>query len=336
MSSEYSLDTKSFHSTARRRRTYQSPYQTYDAGRRGGRYEPASRHYMRHIYQSLGLNKNQEVILLVIAVILLLAWFLTPLSDAIAGIVLFTVPLSSDVDLGYQSLRYLEKKYPPIQYDTTWNHKIEAIGLELVHGSKNYLKRYNPTHDYIDKLKQYDWSFGVVRADFANAFALPGGAIRVTDTLLRQLNLKNDEIAALIGHEMGHVLNRHSMRRMIKSKLFSTVLEALVYNDDDARDETFGEAIGEILLNTASYLGEMGFSRRDEYEADATSWDILVMNTIRPRSLSSLLQKLWDYEGGSGETSWESTHPGTKDRILALEKKWNEMTWKEKQNLKYR
>ena len=76
----------------------------------------------------------------------------------------------------------------------------------------------------------------------------------------------------MIGHEMGHVLHRHSQKRQVKKQLFGTVLNAIVYEDHDGYDETFGEAVSEILLRGASWLGEQSFSRRDEYEADATAW----------------------------------------------------------------
>lgn len=51
---------------------------------------------------------------------------------------------------------------------------------------------------------------------------------------------------------------------------------------------------------------------------------------FHPKSLKSLLQKLWRLQGGSGTTSWESTHPGTRDRIDALQKKWEALSFMER------
>jgi len=63
-------------------------------------------------------------------------------------------------------------------------------------------------------------------------------------------------------------LHRHSQRRMIKHDILKYVVSALVYDDKDNHRESFGEAVGEIMLTGAKFLGEQGFSRKDEYEAD--------------------------------------------------------------------
>ena len=76
------------------------------------------------------------------------------------------------------------------------------------------------------------------------------------------------------------------------------------------------------------------FSRRDEYQADETSWEVLVASEIfDPRAVEEMLSKLWSLEGGEGKTRWESTHPGTADRIQALQDKWNHLGYREKKVL---
>ncbi|KAL9186745.1 hypothetical protein ACHAXT_010465 [Thalassiosira profunda] len=142
-------------------------------------------------------------------------------------------------------------------------------------------------------VRRYEWDFGVVRAPLL---------------------------------EMGHVLRRHTQKRAVKGRLLSTIWEALVYEDHDDLDESFGEAIGEILWKGASHLGERSFSRADEYHADEAAWDLLASTYSAGRqsarryhqgSVRRLLQALWDYAGGSGDTtSWESTHLGTKGRMI--------------------
>lgn len=242
--------------------------------------------------------------------------------------------MESDVDLGRQAVLSLEQKYPPVV--DRWG--VSKIGLELVEAS-SYSSATNQ-NSLFDNIQQYKWDFGVVHApQIVNAFALPGGIVRVTDALLTNLALTNDELAALIGHEMGHVLHRHTQKRAVKNRLLSTIWEAFVYEDHDGYDESFGEAVGEGLWKSASYLGELSFSRTDEYQADDAAWDLLSstysfghssVQQYHPRSVRRLLRKLWEYQGGSGSTSWESTHPGTKDRIDALENKWNALTLAEK------
>mmetsp|Transcript_154 Transcript_154/g.297 ORF Transcript_154/g.297 Transcript_154/m.297 type:complete len:337 (+) Transcript_154:181-1191(+) len=301
---------------------------------------PAASIWLPLLSQRLGIKtkRQQEVLLLGCLVLLLAIWFLTPLSDYAATLVLWTVPIDSDVDLGKEALVSLEQQYPPVV--DRWG--VKRIGMELVKAS-SHSTNSDQSPILFDNIKQYKWDFGVVHAppQMVNAFALPGGIVRVTDTLLNNLHLSDGELAALIGHEMGHVLHRHTQKRAVKNRLLATVWEAFVYEDHDGYDESFGEAVAEGLWKSASYLGELAFSRADEYEADGTAWDLLSstyyysfgrsgIQQYHPGSVRKLLRKLWEYQGGSGSTSWESTHPGTKDRIEALEKKWKALSLAEK------
>lgn len=282
---------------------------------------------------------HQEIFLVACIGIVLLLWYLTPLSDYCATLILWTVPLESDIALGRESLLSLERKYPPVP--DRWG--VKSIGSELVKSGMISAQFGSDENHLFDNIHLYHWDFGVVHApQIVNAFALPGGVVRVTDTLLRVLDLTDGELAALIGHEMGHVLHRHSQKRAIKNRLLATIWEAFTFDDqDDTHEESFGEAVGEGLWKSASFLGDMAFSRADEYQADEVAWDILassynnyhVQRNIRqfhPKNVRRLLKKLWDFQGGSGSTTWESTHPGTKDRIKALEEKWEKLKYFDK------
>jgi predicted Zn-dependent protease len=138
---------------------------------------------------------------------------------------------------------------------------------------------------------------------------------------------------------MGHVLHRHGQARILQRRVLQTILEALVYDDKDDHDETFGEAIGELLLQSADWLGQQSFSRANEYEADETSWELLLSphNPYHPQALQSLLNKLWEATGKrGGTTSWDSTHPGTLDRIQAVEEKWKSLSSRQRQEINRR
>jgi Zn-dependent protease with chaperone function len=136
------------------------------------------------------------------------------------------------------------------------------------------------------------------------------------------------------------VVHRHSQARLLQRQVVTYILQALVYSDQDPHEENFGEALGELLLQSANWLGQQSFSRKDEYQADATSWDLLLKSkTYNPQALQSLLEKLWSLQDGAaagagdGHTSWESTHPGTFDRIQALDGKWKDLSFQERRRL---
>jgi len=158
-------------------------------------------------------------------------------------------------------------------------------------------------------------------------------------------------LSLLTTAEMGHVVHRHGQARVVQQHLLQYVLRAILYEDYDEDEETFGQALGELLLKSARWFGEQRFSRRDEYQADATSWEILSdSGRYNPQSLRSLLQKLQALEetggGGTGRKGggqdplfarkameWSRTHPATGERIVALQRKWDELPAKERRRL---
>ena len=313
----YDTNTHRQRSNARQRSSpyQQPPYSRQQAPPRST--SSRSRQQQRRSTSSRPMDRKKQLLVLSGSLISLAVWYLTPVSDYVVDILLLQVPLEADIDLG----REAAKEYKAI-YHPQWTPLMESIGQDLV--------RATPRHTH------YQWDFGVLKdPTVVNAFALPGGVIRVTTGLLEQLKLTEGELAALIGHEMGHVLHRHSQARLLQQQVLATVLQALFYKDEDPHQETFGEAIGELLLNSADWLGRQSFSRSNEYEADAMSWKLLTSGRkYNPQALSSLLNKLWEYHGRQGgNTSWESTHPGTLDRIGALEERWNALTYRERRKL---
>lgn len=288
-----------------------------------------------------GSNRKQAIAAILILIILSMIWFLTPASSIIANLILFSIPINEDVSIGRESWHQMRRKYA---YHTITDHwGVSNIGNELARKVRDgsFCKNTAMDFDHCKRqMRQYRWSFEVISSPEVNAFALPGGIIRVTDTLLRTLQPSEGEIAALIGHEMGHVLHRHGQLKLLKNNLVRTILKALVYEDGDDHQESFGEAVGELLLTGALFLGEMKFSRQDEYEADSAAFDIMVDSGIyHPTCVQTLLEKLWSVSGerngakgggGLSMMSWDKTHPATAERIEVLSKRWNEWGWHEK------
>jgi Zn-dependent protease with chaperone function len=326
-------------------------------------------------------NNKFKLIVNVLLVGLLAIWFLTPVSDIITSLLLLTIPITTDVQR--KESWYEMKKSYTITIDK-WG--VESIGNDLVRSTilnQSNLNRLCHTmssspsskeqsflsdtfttilYSFINtkeqcqqKATQYEWSFKVIKSSNINAFALPGGIIIITDTLLKKLKLSKGEIAALIGHEMSHILYRHSQSQLLKKHTLQYIISATFYDDGDDDDETFGEALYELMISSASFLGSMKFSRENEYEADNGSWNILSHSLkYNPLSVQGLLEKLYSSEGGEGGggidgggrssssskrgrdesssfmSAWDKTHPGTGDRIKVLKQKWSKLTWDEK------
>jgi len=256
------------------------------------------------------------------------------------------VPLQADVEMGQRALLELKTTTSSTTstrdvYDRHWTPLIQSIGWELVDVAKTTAGSVLP-YDDARILDDYVWDFGILQEEkedgTVNAFCLPGGIIRITLPLLRQLQLTNGELAALIGHEMGHALHRHAQARKLQQRVVEYVLQAILYDDKDDDQESFGQAVGELLIQSVDWLGKQSFSRRDEYQADETSWDLLYHSQrYDPRALQSLLTKLWNlHNKQGGRTSWDSTHPGTLDRIDFLNDKYQSLTNSEKRTLQRR
>lgn len=240
-------------------------------------------------------------------------WYLTPVSDLIVDLIIDEIPVQADRELQTEALR--DFPYRSITHPSTT--EIKRIGKHLVRGLQALPNSY--------RMQDYNFDFGVIHADFVNAFCLPGGVVRVTDELIRVLDPSPGELAALLGHEIGHVVSRHAQKRLLTERLMSYLLSALVYEDHDQVQETFGQALGELIAKSAKWLGQQKFSRRDEYQADRVAWDLLYESSSHtPQSLESLLVKLESLErgGGSQITAWTQTHPATAARVEAVRERW--------------
>ena len=322
-------DSFSSQGGARRRRPQDSPRPTTSSTPRPGR---RSREKSSH--GSPLSRKKQLIWTLLSALATYGIWYFTPISHWLVDFLLELVPLQADLELGREA--YLRDAHlsQDTYHDPRWTRHVQRIGQQLVESavaSSASSTRWNK------KVHEYEWDFAVVKDDDQiNALCLPGGVVRVTSGLLHQLDLTDGELAALLGHEMGHVLHRHGQARLLQRRVLQTIMEALVYDDHDDQEENLGETIGELLIHSADWLGQQSFSRSNEYEADETSWELLMstQNPYHPHALQSLLTKLWEATGKrGGKTSWDSTHPGTLDRIQALEDKWKSLSSRERHEI---
>lgn len=145
------------------------------------------------------------------------------------------------------------------------------------------------------------------------SYADPGGQIFVTNELLKITD--DDELVAVLGHEVGHVLYRHSQKRLIRNQLGSLLLDAILHGDGDDRAEPLPREVAGLLLRQASELATLSYSRQNEYEADQTGWYLSAgIGGTRDDALQSFLAKLSD----SSHTAWHHTHPSSEDRIAAI------------------
>lgn len=147
----------------------------------------------------------------------------------------------------------------------------------------------------------------------ANAFALPGGTIIITDQLVK-LASNDEEILAVLAHELGHVSERHPLRQLLQS---SVVGLAMTWYLGD---------ISSLLATAPTLLLESNYSRNFERQADLYAAGMLLMNHISPARLADILQELEAAHADRKQpisprsrfAELFSTHPGTAERIRVL------------------
>lgn len=139
----------------------------------------------------------------------------------------------------------------------------------------------------------------------ANAMALPGGTIIMTDQLA-ELSEHEDEIAGVLAHEIGHVTERHSLRQIYRALGIGFMIALVIGDTSQLLDNIVGQA---ALLDTLSY------SRQFEADADTESVRIMLRAGRDPVAFVDLLDRIFEDAGiESQESGWLSTHPDNEDR----------------------
>lgn len=163
-----------------------------------------------------------------------------------------------------------------------------------------------------------DWHFIVLDSELVNAFAAPGGYVFVTTGALSQMS-SEAELAAVLGHEIAHVNEKHVLQAVKRGNVVSASLDFAADGvaNGGITDE-MGEKIGQLAFDK---LFSSGFSRKDELEADRTGVQLASSAGYRSASYLDFLRAL-DRLAGSNSSSFRqlgSTHPKPGDRITSVE-----------------
>jgi predicted Zn-dependent protease len=156
-----------------------------------------------------------------------------------------------------------------------------------------------------------DWHFVVVNSHQVNAFALPGGYIYVNRGLIEATN-RADELAGVLGHEIGHVIQRHSVKQMQNQQKVGAVAEiaCTLTNLCDSQ-------LGQAAINIGGTAVISSYSRADELEADSEAVENVLRVNIDPEGIPSLFEVLMQQREREPTMvdGWFSTHPLEESRI---------------------
>ena len=150
-----------------------------------------------------------------------------------------------------------------------------------------------------------------------NAFAVPGGMVYLTRGLLESFESEN-ELAFVLGHELGHFRNRDHLRGLGRGLVVSLTLSALV-----------GGSAAESLPQVVTAITESGFAREQEREADAFGIALVQAEYGHVAGTDGFFRRLPDATAGIGDefASYLATHPVSEARIEALRNLARENSW---------
>lgn len=157
----------------------------------------------------------------------------------------------------------------------------------------------------------WNWEVHVLDSDEVNAWCMPGGKIAVYSGLINRLKATDDELAAVIGHEIAHALREHARER-VSQQMGATVglsILAAVVGSDAVMD--LGGQLSEVMFTLPN-------SRTHETEADRMGVELAARAGYDPRAAVTLWQKMASV-GGGGQPEFLSTHPSPQTRIADLQ-----------------
>jgi hypothetical protein len=147
-----------------------------------------------------------------------------------------------------------------------------------------------------------------------NAFALPGGQIFITTTLLDQLE-NEAQLAGVLGHEIGHVIHRHSAEHMAKGQLGQSLVGAVAVG---ASGEDGAGRMAGMAAMMANNMLQLKYGRDDETESDATGIEYMVAAGYDPREMLGVMKVLERAGGGRKGVEWTQSHPLPQNRMDAI------------------
>jgi Zn-dependent protease with chaperone function len=162
------------------------------------------------------------------------------------------------------------------------------------------------------RARQWRWEVNLIGSKQVNAFCMPGGKIAVFTGLLDKLQLTDDEVAMVLGHEMAHALREHARERIAKSQGTSALLSLGA--------QLFGLGqLGDVAASIGTQLLTLKFSRDDEIEADLVGLELGARAGFAPQAAVSLWQKMGREAGEGSGLAFLSTHPNGPDRLRRLQ-----------------
>ena len=211
--------------------------------------------------------------------------------------------LEQQAGLQYQGLLQQAKVKDALATDTNRQLiRLRAIARRII----PYTPRWNPA------AAKWDWQVNLLKSTQVNAFCMPGGRIAFFNGILTTLKLTDDEVAAIMGHEITHALREHGREQQVKST--GTMLASRLLGFGLSSYLGIDPRSVDYVAQQGAQLISLKFSRDDEREADLVGLDLAARAGFDPRAGVALWQKMAQLNQRQ-PLALLSTHPGGQERI---------------------
>lgn len=240
----------------------------------------------------------------VIAVVSLVAYFSNCSTNPVTGETQHVdLTAAQEIALGLQAAPEMAAQYGGEDPSPEDRQIVSEVGQEVARGSDAARSPYRfQFHALADNRT-------------INAFALPGGQVFVTRALLTRLRSRG-QLAAVLGHEIGHVVARHSAEQIAKSRLTQGLTGAAVIGAYDPQDPASRGSAGVAIL--IGQLVSLKFSRSDESEADALGVRLMAQAGYDPRAMVEVMEILRRASAPGGPPEFFATHPNPENRAARI------------------
>jgi beta-barrel assembly-enhancing protease len=208
-----------------------------------------------------------------------------------------------EVVLGLEARDKMAAQYGGLYPSQTIQQYVDRVGERVVNGSEA-------------KKAGYPFEFHLLRdPKTVNAFALPGGQVFITAGLMRRLN-SEAQLAAVLGHESGHVVGRHAAEHLAKQQLGRSLVTAVGVA---ASDDRGGGQQAALIAQAVNQVVSLRYGRADELESDRLGFRFMTEAGYDPRGIVEVMQILGSVRNGEAPPEFLSSHPNPENRLEKLQ-----------------
>lgn len=242
--------------------------------------------------------KGRIVIAVIIAIVGVITYFSKTETNPITGEKQrVSLSVDQEITLGLQAAPELIQEMGGEARDSKLNAYVDKVGNKILSNTEAGKSPF--------KFEFY------LLADnkTVNAFALPGGQVFITMGLYKLLK-SEDQLAGILGHEIGHVINRHGSEHMAKQELTQQLVQATQVASGGYDQGMIAQYVGQMV--------NMKYGRDDEIESDKYGVKYLIESGYKPEAMIEVMEILNEAAGENKSPEFLSSHPNPENRIQKI------------------